>query len=77
MLYKHLKNSIILITDASCGKLSLLYNLLKYLGWHPMNTFYDFIGDIVEKKLGCKDATFLDVSIFKISGTKNWKLWLS
>ena len=30
-----------------------------------MNTFYDFIGDIVEKKLGCKDATFLDVSIFK------------
>nr|XP_022321595.1 uncharacterized protein LOC111123501 isoform X3 [Crassostrea virginica] len=47
--------------DASCGKLSLLYNLLKYLGWHPMNTFYDFIGDIVEKKLGCKDATFLDL----------------
>ena len=60
-----MKNTIILFTDASFGKLSLLYNLLKYLGWHPMNTFYDLIGDIVEKKLGCKDATFLDVSIFK------------
>ena len=28
-----------------------------------MNSLYDFFGEIVEKKLGNKDATFNDVSV--------------
>ncbi|XP_022320772.2 uncharacterized protein LOC111122994 [Crassostrea virginica] len=47
--------------DASFGWLSFLYNLLRFFGWHPMNSLYDFFGEIVEKKLGNKDATFNDL----------------
>nr|XP_022321598.1 uncharacterized protein LOC111123502 [Crassostrea virginica] len=47
--------------DASFGWLSFLSNLLRFFGWHPMNSLYDFFGEIVEKKLGNKDATFNDL----------------
>jgi hypothetical protein len=51
-----------ILIDARLGRLSLLPNLLRYFGWQPMNTLYDFIGQLVETKLGDKDATFKDVS---------------
>ncbi|XP_062574723.1 uncharacterized protein LOC134236568 isoform X2 [Saccostrea cucullata] len=44
--------------DARFGKFSFIPNLLWYLGWQPLLTLYDYIGEIVEKKLGDKDATF-------------------
>ncbi|XP_061169581.1 uncharacterized protein LOC133178946 [Saccostrea echinata] len=44
--------------DAKYGKFSLVPNLFWYLGWQPLHTLYDYIGEIVEKKLGDKDATF-------------------
>ncbi|XP_048777040.2 uncharacterized protein LOC125681141 [Ostrea edulis] len=47
--------------DARLGRLSLLPNLLRYFGWQPMNTLYEFVGELVEKKLGNKDATFSDL----------------
>ncbi|XP_048777035.1 uncharacterized protein LOC125681139 isoform X2 [Ostrea edulis] len=47
--------------DARLGRLSLLPNLLRHFGWQPMNTLYEFLGELVEKKLGNKDATFSDL----------------
>ncbi|XP_048777041.2 uncharacterized protein LOC125681142 isoform X2 [Ostrea edulis] len=47
--------------DATLGRLSLLPNLFRYFGWQPMNTLYELAGKLVEKKLGNKDATFIDL----------------
>jgi hypothetical protein len=45
-------------------------NVLKKYGWHPFQNEYEFMGKIIEDKLGDKDATFLDVST-KIKCTIN------
>ncbi|XP_062569916.1 uncharacterized protein LOC134231985 [Saccostrea cucullata] len=47
--------------DARLGRLSLIPNMLFHLGWQPMNTLYEFFGDLVAEKLGNKDATFKDL----------------
>ncbi|XP_048777511.2 uncharacterized protein LOC125681450 isoform X2 [Ostrea edulis] len=44
--------------DARWGKLSLIPNLLRYLGWQPFHSLYEHLGEIIERKLGDKDATF-------------------
>nr|XP_034302818.1 uncharacterized protein LOC105331199 [Crassostrea gigas] len=43
------------------GKWSIIYNVFQYLGWQNFTSFYDYIGTLVEKKLGNKDATFRDL----------------
>ncbi|XP_061170094.1 uncharacterized protein LOC133179329 [Saccostrea echinata] len=49
--------------DARLGQLSLLPNMVFHLGWQPMNTLYEFLGELVKEKLGNKDATFQDLYI--------------
>ncbi|XP_061169580.1 uncharacterized protein LOC133178945 [Saccostrea echinata] len=55
---KYYESCIFMLKDARFGKFSIIPNLLWYLGWQPLHTLYDYIGEIVEKKLGDKDATF-------------------
>uniref|UniRef100_K1QRW2 Uncharacterized protein n=1 Tax=Magallana gigas TaxID=29159 RepID=K1QRW2_MAGGI len=43
------------------GKWRIIYNVFQYLGWQNFTSFYDYIGTLVEKKLGNKDATFRDL----------------
>ncbi|XP_061183376.1 uncharacterized protein LOC133191647 [Saccostrea echinata] len=40
-------------------------NILSYYGWQPYENEYNFMGKIIEQKLGNKDATFLDLYIKK------------
>nr|XP_034310168.1 uncharacterized protein LOC105319593 [Crassostrea gigas] len=47
-----------IVLDAKCGILSLLPNLLTRYGWHPGNRFYNWLGQLLEKKMGNKDVTF-------------------
>ncbi|XP_065930254.1 uncharacterized protein [Magallana gigas] len=47
-----------IVLDAKCGILSLLPNLLTRYGWHPGNRFYNWFGELLEKKMGNKDVTF-------------------
>ncbi|XP_054767411.2 uncharacterized protein LOC129274662 [Lytechinus pictus] len=49
------------LLDATCGKLSLLPNLYRYMGWHPGRYFYSVIGEDIAEKLGDKNATFKDL----------------
>ena len=55
---KTLKNNFF----SDVGKWSIIYNVFQYLGWQNFTSFYDYIGTLVEKKLGNKDATFRDVN---------------
>nr|XP_034302817.1 uncharacterized protein LOC117681620 [Crassostrea gigas] len=43
------------------GKWRVIYNMFQFLGWQNYTSFYDYIGTLVEKKLGNKDATFRDL----------------
>uniref|UniRef100_A0A8W8MC69 PNPLA domain-containing protein n=1 Tax=Magallana gigas TaxID=29159 RepID=A0A8W8MC69_MAGGI len=47
-----------IVLDAKCGILSLLPNLLTRYEWHPGNRFYNWFGELLEKKMGNKDVTF-------------------
>ncbi|XP_048773630.2 uncharacterized protein LOC125678888 [Ostrea edulis] len=58
---KVMKKDFSTFFDARFGHLSLLPNLLRYFGWQPMNSLYKFTGELVEEKLGSKDATFMDL----------------
>ncbi|XP_063964859.1 uncharacterized protein LOC129274673 [Lytechinus pictus] len=48
------------LLDASCGKLSLVPNLYRYMGWHPGRYFYTTLGKDIAEKLGDENATFKD-----------------
>nr|XP_022325536.1 uncharacterized protein LOC111125742 [Crassostrea virginica] len=39
--------------------------LFTYYGWQPYESEYDFLGKVIEEKLGEKDATFLDLYVKK------------
>ncbi|XP_063965821.1 uncharacterized protein YqhO-like [Lytechinus pictus] len=47
--------------DARCGPCSMVPNVLRNLGWHPGRSFYRWIGEVVEEKLGSPNATFRDL----------------
>ncbi|XP_041478262.1 uncharacterized protein LOC121426149 isoform X1 [Lytechinus variegatus] len=49
------------LLDASCGKLSLVPNLYRYMGWHPGRYFYTALGESIAEKLGDENATFKDL----------------
>ncbi|XP_041478718.1 uncharacterized protein LOC121426466 [Lytechinus variegatus] len=49
------------LLDASCGKLSLVPNLYRYMGWHPGRYFYTTLGKDIAEKLGDENATFKDL----------------
>nr|XP_054767419.1 uncharacterized protein LOC129274673 [Lytechinus pictus] len=49
------------LLDASCGKLSLVPNLYRYMGWHPGRYFYTTLGNDIAEKLGDENATFKDL----------------
>nr|XP_034309105.1 uncharacterized protein LOC105339290 [Crassostrea gigas] len=44
--------------DAKFGVLSLLPNLLSGYGWNPGLKLYNWMGEVIEKKVGNKDITF-------------------
>ncbi|XP_030845714.1 uncharacterized protein LOC105445891 [Strongylocentrotus purpuratus] len=46
---------------ARCGPCSMVPNFLRHLGWHPGRSFYHWMGEVVEEKLGNPDATFRDL----------------
>lgn len=52
--------------DATFGVLSLLPNLLSGYGWNPGMKLYNWMGEVIEKKMGNKDITF---------GEVNWLSW--
>lgn len=48
--------------DAKFGVLSLLPNLLSGYGWNPGLKLYNWMGEVIEKKVGNKDITFGEVN---------------
>uniref|UniRef100_K1QW66 EF-hand domain-containing protein n=1 Tax=Magallana gigas TaxID=29159 RepID=K1QW66_MAGGI len=47
-----------LLLDSTYGKLSYLPNLMSGYGCNPANKFYDWFGELLEKKMDEKDVTF-------------------
>lgn len=52
--------------DAKFGVLSLLPNLLSGYGWNPGLKLYNWMGEVIEKKVGNKDITFGEVNGFHV-----------
>ncbi|XP_062581888.1 uncharacterized protein LOC134243664, partial [Saccostrea cucullata] len=52
--------------DARLGRLSLIPNMLFHLGWQPMNTLFEFFGDLVAEKLARIKMLPLKMSVLNI-----------
>ena len=48
--------------DHPCGLCSLLPNLIRDFGWNPGDRYFEWLGDIIERKTGNRDLTFKQVS---------------
>jgi arachidonate 5-lipoxygenase len=57
------------VTDASCGYLSLLPNLVRHFGWNPGDRIYTWFGQQIKAKTardgkpGNADITFYEVRV--------------
>lgn len=49
--------------DDSFGVIRDTYRLIKNYGWHKGDTFKEWLGGFIEKKLGRSDATFKDLQL--------------
>ncbi|XP_071476931.1 uncharacterized protein [Diadema antillarum] len=54
-------NNAIVLSDASCGVLSAIPNVVRSYGWHPGRRLYEMVCRMVEEKLGDGTATFKDL----------------
>jgi NTE family protein len=47
--------------DSSFGVIRDIRRLARHFGWHKGDFFRDWVGDLIEAKLGNRDATFADL----------------
>jgi NTE family protein len=47
--------------DSSFGVIRDIRRLARHFGWHKGDFFRDWVGDLIEAKLGNRDATFVDL----------------